>query len=878
MGFVQQMDESYKLLTEFLKNTHRSAGFGNIYVARAVDKNGKTVDVKFGKNIFTDNGMARYFISNEDFPNKFFIGFGGYDIGITYTDTELIDPYDTEATLISATRNYAYPMYFDGGEGRSHLITVVCRALQVKFPLTITGLPDAISISEYGIGTSRTSLWTHSWVYDTLGRPAVIIKYPEQELYIDVYFCMSYQESMILDNWTNHRYTMITTMEAFFQGDKRMGGTIYTFRRGNMKTARTSTTTTSNFQNNVITKYINLDSFVMYRQLSETDGYMDGFLFWSNGFVTAERELLTTSEAIDEIIIPQGFKDTCISDKFGNYDAESIPITQCNVSHSYLYNPTSHAWDITESFINDPNKWYTETLLQRTCATPLYYTNNNSIMQLYLYQNINTSDPILSFDNNMETVYACEKYWDKTTWHHITNLLRVPDVDTNEYGHTLNCQTARYYTTSLSSENISLTPHRQSEGFVIIPTGGRSVEYPFIKSGYTWKEVNGSEQYHWYKYGNNIYFPDYPATYTFSEVNDTGYSFACGKYLVEFITTNDVIYYDMSDPTTAPTAQTLNLPFGNRSINLASAVYRSDNGRGLITVQAKSYDISYVLDFNQSTPTATEYQTKKMCAVWGEDRIAYIPADDTSHIKVYEFGTTNAVIQTMDVPTGYNPAILFGHTNYVWMTSSTSTVDSHCYDITTGVDTSIVPITDLSNTSVETICMTAVDDCFIIYKRTQANYINNYWFRLTEPTVVHDLNGLSTTAGQNTGVQYFLNKVHGGAIALLRVNVRNNGNTQNAISIVCDFGNWMDGNTQYVYLSPASTADDAIAPLIPYGGYLISNNNIKYPLEHWMPHRVIGTTNTIGTVNHIVNIRNKQYYTTFSNVGDFVGLPPGVKQ
>ena len=74
MGFVQQMDESYRLLTEFLKNTHKSAGFGNIYVARAVDKNGKTVDVKFGKNIFTDNGMARYFISNEDFPNKFFIG------------------------------------------------------------------------------------------------------------------------------------------------------------------------------------------------------------------------------------------------------------------------------------------------------------------------------------------------------------------------------------------------------------------------------------------------------------------------------------------------------------------------------------------------------------------------------------------------------------------------------------------------------------------------------------------------------------------------------------------------------------------------------------------------------------------------------------
>lgn len=877
MGFVKQIDESYRLMTEFLKNTKQTAGFGNIYVVRAVDKNGKTVDVKFGKNIFTDNGMSEYFINKKTFPNKFYIGSGTSDIGFDYTSTALIEPYDTTATLVSEVRDYAYPMYYDSISG---VITTVCRALQVKFPLTISGIPDAIPITEYGIGTAMDNLWTHSYVYDTLGRYAEIIKYPEQELYIDVYFCMSYDESLILNNWNNHRYTMITTMNAFFSAD-RMGATIYSFRRGNMKTSRTSTTTLSNFQNNVITKYINLNEFVMYRQLSEADGYIDGLILFNEGFITTERELLTNPEAFDEIVYPQGFKDTCISDKFGNYDAESIPLTQANITHADLYNPTTHEYDISETFSNDINKWYTETFLERTMAISLYYTNNNSIMQLYLYQNINTSDPILSFDNNMETVYACEKYWDKTTWHHINNLSQIPNMDTNEFGHTLNCQTARYYTTSLSGTNVSLVPHRQSLGFYIIPSGGRSETYPFIKSGIVCKDVNGSAQYQWYKYGNNVYYPRIPMTYNLNNLNDTVvYTYVYGKWLIAFTSVNNnIIYYDMSNPSQAPTAQILNLPFNNQNVNMYNDVYRTENGLGKITVQGKAKNISYVIDFTGNTPVATEFATTKMCAIWGADRIAYILANDTTHINVYDF-TSTSIIQTFDIPSQYTPAIIFGHTNYVWMVSTTATTDSYCYNISSGDSTAMVPLGALNNNNIANyVCMTAINRCLVIYHRNQNDYVKNYWIRLSDPITTHTLEGLSTDKGYDGAfVQYFLKEVNNGAILLLRVNARNNGNSQNALSVVADFGNFMDGNTQYVYTSPQSSADDSLSAFIPYGEYIIINNNIKYPMEHWLPHKLVGTTNTISTLNHIVSIRNKQYYTTFTNVGDFRGLPPGVKQ
>ena len=171
-----------------------------------------------------------------------------------------------------------------------------------------------------------------------------------------------------------------------------------------------------------------------------------------------------------------------------------------------MYNPTTHEWDNSETFLNDPNKWYTETPLENCFMTPIYYTNNNTVMRLNVFQNINTHDPITAFNVNVETVYAAEKYWDKETWHLISNLTNVPASDTNSYNHTMNCRTARYYISSTSDANTRLIPTRTSEGFVIIPTNERSETYNVVQGSAVFRRATSSSyDYHWYKHGSDLF-------------------------------------------------------------------------------------------------------------------------------------------------------------------------------------------------------------------------------------------------------------------------------------------------------------------------------------------------------------------------------------
>lgn len=307
------MDDSYELMSKFMKTLHdQHQGIGNIYVAKTVDKHGNVTDVKYGKNMMTDHGMSEYFVSNAEFPTNMYIGQGSTDVGFNHTTCEILDRFDCVSTLVSATRDYAYPMYYDKVSG---LVTCVCKALQVKFPLNIEGISDDIRITEYGIGTAWDQLWTHSWVYATDDQGTVttyasIVKHPEEELYIDVYYCLSYYESLILDNWTNGRYTLITTMNRFF--NHMNADNIYLYRRDNIDVAIPSTTAQSGFDDNEITKYRNISEFNMSYTWGSDDatnrknGYFDGFCDWSSGFMSIERETRELPEAFTAIITPDG--------------------------------------------------------------------------------------------------------------------------------------------------------------------------------------------------------------------------------------------------------------------------------------------------------------------------------------------------------------------------------------------------------------------------------------------------------------------------------------------------------------------------------------------------------------------------------------------
>lgn len=905
----REMTETDQYLQQFLNNLKdQHTGIGNIYVARTVDKNGKTTDVKFGKNMMTDYGMLHFFISKDTFPKNMYIGYGSTSVGFNHTSSSLVEPYDTVSTLVSETRDYAYPMYFDPVSG---LITCVCRALQVKFPATISGLPDEISITEYGIGTANNALWTHSWVYDTLGRYGTLIKRPEEELFIDVYYCMCYNESMILDEWTNGRYIVITTMQRFFD---RMTGKIIRFRRDNKGMDCTSTASNTAFQNNEVTNYRNLTNFTMTNSWSGTEatdkanGYFDCFGDWTSGFSLIEREVLTTPEPINAIVAPSGHKDNCISNCFGKFNQTSLPLTQANIVSCKRYNYNTGEWDIAESFYNDPDMWYTETFLQTYIATPIYYTNNQTILGLWLFRNMKTDDPITAFDLNLETVYAAEKYWDKTTWHFLSNIAQIPNNDTNEYNHTMNCQTARYYITNSSS--ISLVPHRTKHGFEINPVCGsmyNKTPWSVMDGAYALRPifVNSSVDGQWFCYGDFIYSFKYNKYYKFSAINNPftymgqmgmwteGNCMAYGNWIMWTPHYkrgyNIICYMNMSDLSVIPTIIDNRLYVdGNNNISYAASLFlMSETGTGYIALQGRNYSTGYVYNLktdastSPALPSPTQYATKQLCCIWGTERIAYIEAADTSHIKIYEFGSTNDVVITLDLPSGFTPAYMFGHTNYLWVVSNNSSVAALCYDLLTGTsvncNVAMSWFCDTNNTY--RIRMTAVEECLVIY-RSDPNYSdgNTYaWFyiEISKPNVVNNFSVFSEIGSdQNYGGNYFNLSKLGNTIILLHS--MRNYYTDGSYNHIYDFGLFLKTGTKYVTkLDYTGRYNSAV---VPYGDQFICNISEIAPKEYFIPHKLIGTTPTITSLNHYVNVRNKQYHTTFSNITDFRGLPPGDKQ
>lgn len=906
---IRVMSESDRYMESFLNNLQdKHAGIGNIYVARTVDKNGKTVDVKFGKNMMTDYGMQQFFITKNNFPNKLYIGYGSTSTGFNHTSQQLVEPYDTTSTLVSETRNYAYPMYFDKVSG---LITCVCRALQVKFPLNISGLPDEISITEYGIGTAWNALWTHSWVYDTLGRYGTLIKRPEEELYIDVYYCMSYYEDLILDNWANGRYTVITTLSRFFN---RMTGKIVRYRRDNKGCDVTSTTSNTAFQNNQITNYRNISDFTMINTWSGTEatdltnGYFDGFGDWHSGFSVIEHEKLTTPEPINAVVKPNGHKDDCISNCFGKFNQESLPFTQADIISCKRFNYVTGDWDIVEQFENDPDKWYTETFLQTYLNTPIYYTNNQTILTLYLYQNLKTDDPITAFDLNLETVYAAEKYWDKTTWHFLSNIAQVPNNDTNEYNHTMNCQTARYYITN--SNAISLIPHRTKPGFVLTPVCGslyNKTPFSLMDGTYCIRPTtcNPASDSQWFCYGSKIFSFKYNKYYDFGSINNPFTSYMnseamhsegdcmCYGDWIMFKphynrAYNTICYMNMSNLSVIPTIIDNRLYVdGNNNISYAAHLFlMSETETGYIALQGRNYNTGYVYNLkgdasvNPTLPTPTQYATKQLCCIWGTERIAYIESADTSHIKIYEFGTTNDVVMTLDIPEGFTPAYMFGHTNYLWLVSNNSSVAAKCYDLLTGTsvncNVSMSWFCDTNNTY--RIRMTAVEECLVIYRadpKYSDGYINAWFYiELSNPAVANNFSAFSELGDCDYGPTYFKLSKLGNTIILLH-NERNYYG-DGAYVHIYDFGQFLKTNTKYV--TKIDYTARGTSPVIAYGDQFICNINEIAPKEYFIPHKLIGTTPTVTSLNNYVNVRNKQFWTTFTNITDYQGLPPGDKQ
>ena len=377
---IQPVDPLYERAMEFAKNFKRHSkrpGISNLYVIQKKDLDGNVIDEKYGMNLMTDYGMSQFFVSAANFPTQLFVGNGSGSFNHT-TNTLISAITNLAATNTSTTISYNYPLYYDNVAG---LVTCVARYLQCYYDYNITDVTGAVTISEYGIGTAYNELWTHSWVYDNLGNQSTITKEINTRLEITVYFCMSYETSLITNAWDAGRYIVITNMQRFFSG-RMYENAIHTYKRNGSSTSRTTNRTKSLYANNRISMITNLSPMTIYADGGAAGEYIDGFVSWMSGCMMMDRCKESTPESFSYINNPD---DTYIKSKTGYSDTfgivNHIPVTQANISKSYTFNPSTGQYDLEDSFVHDPHKGCPHLPIW---ATPKqYFLHHSSITYIF---------------------------------------------------------------------------------------------------------------------------------------------------------------------------------------------------------------------------------------------------------------------------------------------------------------------------------------------------------------------------------------------------------------------------------------------------------------------------------------------------------------
>ena len=897
---IEMLDEKYERALNFAKNhgnVFKHNGISNLYVLTLTDKDGNIIDEKYGSNLLTDYGISQWMTTSTDFPTTVYIGNGTDNFGVS-SNTLVSALTTTGSTVSSSTINYKYPLYYDSITG---LVTCTCKFASVYFPATTTGLTEDVRVTEYGLGTAYNLLWTHAWVYDNTGQQSDIVKYVDVQLNIDVYMCLSYNESMILDDWVNSKYKAITTMQQFMSNSNHMKpSNVYTYKRYNQKSPCSITNTVSALTDNNITLTTNVGSITIYPESNTTAsdksgyGYMDGFCQYTKGCMFVERHLKPKSIPFDVVaksVYTAASTNANISSRFGAVDS-TTPFTQADVSAVYLYDHKTHAFDNPESFINDSSTWYTEDLMKCTFEMPLYYKVNNTIETLYLFQNITREDPIVRFnDTGIGVIYACDKYWDSSTWVRISDIDNIPT----------NLQTKPYYLTNTFS--LSLDPIRESTGLKLTPPLGGIIDYDFYTASQGVYRTCDNFEYGWFLRGDICYVPKYGIHFNVTnEPHDgTSFVFTYGKWMVVLFNNTSagvVKAYDMSNLATIPTPTEVVIPSATIT-NIRANMMRSYNGNGLLVLQGISVAESYVIDMrdeNSVTGTMVVSTARHSCSIWGTTKMAYISHDDINVLNIYDIDT-QAVVNTCEIPTQYTSSTIrdmIGHSNYVWLTGYSNGSIMHMFDITSGVvstctgySTSVT--TNWSSSLLNSYNMTAVDDCLILYNKSLDC---NIFIKLSNPTNIE--NPISILGLNSSSYEYFRYNGNFGRIFDLRY--INNGKTlacltsytptnnygtstyKGIFECIFDMGRYLDTGTTtneltYYYTNNSSNTLNHTG-ICPFGEFYVSGTK-RIPISHYLPHRIVGKTNTISTVGTIQNITNKQYTTVLTNLPDFRGLRPG---
>ena len=921
---------------EFAKNKRPHGGLSNIYVAQTINREGEVTSETYGMNMFTDYGFGHYFANNENWQRNVYIG-GAQSTDQSLISTQAIFEQITRDTDDSSLRNttidYGYPMYFYR-QGNDGIITCICQFQKSTFPWNLSDVGEDITITEYGIGSAINQLWTHSWVYDITGAKASIIKHPNEKLEMTIYFCLTYKVSLITNNYANGIFTTITTLQRFLDNNRMNDSTAGILRR-NTNVGFTKLTSQSDYNsttddghvfintNSTVTnrhqsKYTSFHQFNMYKNSGNTNGYFNGFYTHTNGFQTLSLEQRTNYESFDIVgrsSYGVGFHDTCIADRFGD-ETNELPFTQVDISNVYLYDRFTGGYDNPESFTNDPSHQYSEASFKTNLANPIYYTNIDHILKMYVYQNTNTDDPIDQFNNvDIGSIYATDEYWNIGAWEPIQNPFNIQQA----------LRTKRYYITS-SGEN-KLNPIRHSNEFTLVPKVAQYKQtLSFNKYGRT-AQAPYCENYNegYFVRDNYLYIPDSSLVFQIGSNSDTPLTstlgsvdtkhFCYGRIVVSFPYSilNDGRYYitnldNMSEPYSVLKSINGSDGYTGLNANVKENSYITESSTGLICLQRTStVSESVTIDLTQRVIGAENQFVQKRvesiiaCAVYSTEskkRIAYVPVSDQTKIEIYDFDE-DTVITSFNLPSGSaTPKMIWALNNHIWITDGSSW--SRVYTIggaSTGeaCTNNMTIVTDMTN--LKNVCITAVSDVIIVYKYTGMTLLSEAFFTRTDKnqTVIYNLGDFGFQSGSNYSSLIVMNLKY---IENGRTLVLNIGNEYTYTSSGTDYtGSWTTIIDLGQYINPPASSggvasvDQFTNPTTTgnrgvciYGeniitGYSDKNKMMQIPISNMLKHRLVGRTKTHSTVNTIIHVDSKIITTEYSNTapGDYPesGYPPG---
>ena len=834
---------------EVYNRKNHSHGISNLYVIRKFDLEGNEIgETYYGSNLMTDYGMQQVFTNQYDLPKNFFIGNGSGSI--TYDSAAIINPIVTSAaTLSNSTISYEYPVYYDSITG---LITTVAKFITCYFDYTVSGIDTDVTITEYGLGTTFDALYTHSWVYDNLGNRATVIKKLNERLVIDVYVCMSYYESLITSEWENGHYICITNPARFLANKMKPTG-VYAYKRNNVTSSIGIGTTQSALIDSKISIYNTIDTRELQPGSDASQGYVEGFSNWYDGCNMIEREVLSVPESFDtiqKIQVDYYSNDDCFTYNFGH--ANYLPITSIHITNSYAFNYLTGEYDIAEQFLQSGNyKWYCETFMQTIFATTLRITNNNTVTTMYLYRNMNISDPIIAINTDAATVYATDKYWDTSSFQLITDHTSVP----------ANLQHAKYW---ISGTKLDISPVRGNQPFVIKPASNQYKQTYLFSSlpsdvGCTCSSFDD----HWFAVGSWVYRP---TDYTIIKFGSTSATIQPGQSktfgygpIVVCANGSSLRYVDMSQETPSILTDT------NASI-LSNAYnsYFTETGTGFLMLHNGTSALK--VDIRNGSYVSTQLTNiQQACAIWGTNTYACISTTTgEEHIIYIKNFTDDSVVQTFALNSSDAiPSYLFGYKNQIYVTDA-STYTYAC-DILNGT---INLCDNIINFEKAYVRFTFTDACMIVYRYNDTSMSTAYAIRNDSPTSLINLSALTKSYSYSSHKCLNLVALYSNTLVLCYAVARTNGSHY---FHTIDFGHFLyDETVDWLDFNNSAT------PFIPYGNANIIKGNVVSLISNLIPHRFIGTTNTITSYNKNKYLSDKSWVLTVTNVNsDFQGLPPG---